>query len=55
MARTSFDFRERLKMNIIRIALVAALSSLTTHAGAALNIYACVPEWAALAKELGGD
>lgn len=33
--------------------LLAALSGAASHA--ALNVFACEPEWAALAKELGGD
>lgn len=33
--------------------LVAALAA--TPAFAALNVFACVPEWASLAAELGGD
>jgi len=35
--------------------LLAALACLSLHAQAALKIVACEPEWAALAKELGGD
>ncbi len=42
-------------MNLIRITAVSALLCLSTQAGAALNVFACVPEWAALVKELGGD
>jgi zinc/manganese transport system substrate-binding protein len=35
--------------------LLIALLSLSFPAHAALNIFACTPEWGALAKELGGD
>jgi zinc/manganese transport system substrate-binding protein len=38
---------------IVIAALAASLSSLP--AAAALSVFACEPEWAALAKELGGD
>jgi zinc/manganese transport system substrate-binding protein len=41
----------KLMLNLA-IALVAALC---THAQAAINIFACEPEWAALAREIGGD
>lgn len=37
----------------ISIALLLSLYSFTSQAS--LNIFACEPEWAALAKELGGD
>ena len=39
-----------LKFCIAGIALIAA-----APAGAALNIFACTPEWGALSKEIGGD
>lgn len=43
-------------MNRLLAALVAALSFwLPAQANAKLGIFACVPEWAALAQELGGD
>ncbi|MEX0960861.1 MAG: zinc ABC transporter substrate-binding protein [Burkholderiales bacterium] len=43
-------------MRLIRTAaLAAALCLLPTAAYAKLNVFACVPEWAALAEELGGD
>src|SRR5215216_3886684 len=35
--------------------LLIALLSLSFPAHAALNIFACTPEWGALAKELGGE
>src|SRR3954471_15860518 len=35
--------------------LLIALLSLSFPAHAALNVFACTPEWGALAKELGGD
>jgi zinc/manganese transport system substrate-binding protein len=37
------------------IAAILLLSSASPAALAALNIFACTPEWGALAKELGGD
>jgi len=43
-------------MNILRsVAIVAAFIAYSAHASAALNVFACLPEWAALAKELGGE
>jgi len=41
-----------LKNNVI-VALFGFMSALPAHA--ALNVFACEPEWAALAQELGGD
>ena len=38
---------------VVVLGLAAALSSATARA--ALDVFACEPEWAALAKELGGD
>jgi zinc/manganese transport system substrate-binding protein len=38
---------------VLVLGLAAALSNTLAHA--ALNVFACEPEWAALAKELGGD
>ena len=35
--------------------LVAAIAALSLNAHAALKLVACEPEWASLAKELGGD
>ena len=35
--------------------IAALLSAITTPALAALNVFACTPEWGALARELGGD
>jgi len=37
------------------IAAILLLSSASPAALAALNLFACTPEWGALAKELGGD
>jgi zinc/manganese transport system substrate-binding protein len=37
------------------LALLPVLFLFSTTASAALNVFACEPEWAALAKELGGD
>ena len=39
----------------MRILLLPVLFFLCNSASAALNVFACEPEWAALAKELGGD
>lgn len=35
--------------------LIVCLLTLPTLAHAALNVFACEPEWGALASELGGD
>ncbi len=40
-------------MNRIILAVLLVFSAIPAHA--TLNIFACEPEWAALAKELGGD
>jgi zinc/manganese transport system substrate-binding protein len=42
-------------MKIAKIALTAFLLILALPAGAALNVFACTPEWGALAAELGGE
>ena len=42
-------------MNWLKYLLAALLPAFTVPAVAALNIFACEPEWGALAKELGGD
>ena len=42
-------------MDRIKFLLVACLLLLGGHAQAGLNIFACEPEWGALAKELGGE
>ena len=39
----------------LAVNMAAVLSLACFPAIAAVNIFACVPEWAALAKELGGD
>lgn len=41
--------------HLMRIPLLAALLVWLAPAHAALNIFACEPEWGALAQELGGD
>jgi zinc/manganese transport system substrate-binding protein len=41
--------------SIFRILLLSFLAVLSSSASAALNVFACEPEWGALAKELGGD
>lgn len=42
-------------MNKLRISFAVLLLLAGTAAQAALNVFACEPEWAALVKELGGD
>lgn len=43
-------------MRMLQAALVAAILCVTPGiASAKLNVFACVPEWASLTKELGGD
>lgn len=39
----------------LSFAVLSLLLATATAAPAALNVFACVPEWAALASELGGD
>ena len=39
----------------MRIAVGIVLCCMTWHAWAALSIFACTPEWGALAQELGGE
>lgn len=39
----------------MRAAISALLGAVATPAIAALNVFACTPEWASLAQELGGD
>ena len=39
-----------MKLRLLCLLLLAPLPSM-----AALNIFACTPEWGSLAKELGGD
>lgn len=40
---------------MLKIAVLLAAISLASPAVAALNIFACEPEWGSLAKEIGGD
>jgi zinc/manganese transport system substrate-binding protein len=40
---------------LVRAAVLLAFTAFGSLAHAALNVVACEPEWAALAKELGGD
>lgn len=44
----------RLRLRLEWLA-VAGLTVFSLHAHAALNVVACEPEWAALAREIGGD
>src|SRR5215813_6283466 len=55
---TSFDAELDMKKTIHRMLLslaVIVLNLAAPVAPAALNIFACEPEWGALAKELAGD
>ena len=40
---------------ILKLAAAFAAAALSIPAAAALNVFACEPEWGALARELGGD
>src|SRR3982751_321959 len=40
---------------IVKVATATAALLMPLHAFAALNIFACEPEWGALSKELAGD
>src|SRR5205807_3755990 len=40
---------------LLRLLLALGTTMLAWPAGAALNVFACEPEWSALAQELGGD
>src|SRR5882762_3049084 len=40
---------------LLKLLLALGMAMLAWPAGAALNVFACEPEWAALARELGGD
>jgi zinc/manganese transport system substrate-binding protein len=40
---------------LLKLLLALAMAMLAWPAGAALNVFACEPEWGALAHELGGD
>jgi zinc/manganese transport system substrate-binding protein len=42
-------------MNTLNFSFVALLALASGSAHAALNVFACEPEWGALAKELGGE
>jgi len=52
MARISSEART---MNISKILVACSLLAIVSPANAALKVFACEPEWAALAEELGGD
>jgi zinc/manganese transport system substrate-binding protein len=41
--------------NILKLLLSTAALAFSPFAAAALNVFACEPEWGALAQELGGD
>jgi zinc/manganese transport system substrate-binding protein len=53
MAHT--NSKEQMMHNILKTLFLIALAAVTLPAQAALNIFACEPEWAALAQELAGD
>jgi zinc/manganese transport system substrate-binding protein len=53
MAHTSS--KESNMNTIFKILLAVTFATLAAPASAALNIFACEPEWAALAQELAGD
>lgn len=44
-----------MNMNGLKAAVALSLMLVIAPASAKLNVFACVPEWAALARELGGD
>src|SRR2546428_3705294 len=53
MARTG---SEAIHMKtLLKVLLALGTAMLAWPAGAALNVFACEPEWGALAQELGGD
>ncbi|MFN2644600.1 MAG: metal ABC transporter solute-binding protein, Zn/Mn family, partial [Burkholderiales bacterium] len=41
--------------SILKLLVACAAAGFALCASAALNVFACEPEWAALAKEIGGD
>jgi zinc/manganese transport system substrate-binding protein len=55
MARINIDSRRELMKNILKLLLSTAALAFSPFAAAALNVFACEPEWGALAQELGGD
>ncbi|MEA3192566.1 MAG: zinc/manganese transport system substrate-binding protein [Betaproteobacteria bacterium] len=44
-----------MKRTILKILSLSGAAAFAVPAAAALNVFACEPEWAALAQELGGD
>ncbi|MEP7056481.1 MAG: zinc ABC transporter substrate-binding protein [Caldimonas sp.] len=50
-----FRFVFRSARPLLRALVLACLACASLQAHAALNVVACEPEWAALAKEIGGD
>ena len=42
-------------MKILQIIIITSLAFYTQVSLATLNIFTCEPEWAALAKEIGGN
>jgi zinc/manganese transport system substrate-binding protein len=44
-----------MKRTFLRMSLLALAALIAPEADAALKVFACEPEWAALTKELGGD
>jgi zinc/manganese transport system substrate-binding protein len=53
MARTSSE--ETVVKSILNLAFILNLFAFASPLSAALNVFACEPEWAALAQELAGD
>ena len=52
MARIPIDL---MRQRIASLAVAAACFAMSTQAAAAVKVFACEPEWAALAREIGGE
>ena len=51
-----FEFREKvMKLKLLIVMLFCIAVQFPGDAAAALRVFACEPEWAALAEEIGGD
>jgi len=48
-------FKEHMMHTLLKILFIFSLAAVILPAQAALNIFACEPEWAALVQELAGD
>ena len=56
MAPMHFEFREKvMKLKLLIVMLFCIAVQFPGDAAAALRVFACEPEWAALAEEIGGD